>query len=66
MSPIEEEAQSCHYAVLLGDTRYTVEGEEQYATVLATREADGLIFLGHRLPQVVVPVVERLGRLRRL
>lgn len=58
---IEEEAHKHDYAVLLGDTRYTVEGEEQYAAMLATREADGLIFLGHRLPSAALPIVQRLG-----
>lgn len=58
---IEEEAHNHGYAVLLGDTRYTVEGEEQYAAMLATREADGLIFLGHRLPGAVQPLIEQLG-----
>lgn len=58
---IEDEAQSRDFAVLLGDTRYTLDGEEQYAAMLATREADGLIFLGHRLPEAVVPLVKRMG-----
>lgn len=58
---IEEAAQEQNYGVLLGDTRYSVEGEELYAAMLATREADGLIFLGHRLPDAVLPLVQRLG-----
>lgn len=58
---IEEEAHKHDYAVLLGDTRYTLEGEEQYAAMLATREADGLIFLGHRLPTTALTIVQRLG-----
>jgi LacI family repressor for deo operon, udp, cdd, tsx, nupC, and nupG len=57
---IEEEAQRHGYAVLLGDTRYTVDGEEQYAAMLTSREADGLIFLGHRLPDAVKPLINRL------
>jgi LacI family transcriptional regulator, repressor for deo operon, udp, cdd, tsx, nupC, and nupG len=55
---VEETAQDLGYSVLLGDTRYQADREEQYAGFLKRREADGLIFLGHRLPELLVDVVE--------
>src|SRR5262245_26514798 len=48
---IEETAQREGYAVLVGDTQHDIEREERYALMLSRREADGLIFLGHRLPK---------------
>jgi LacI family repressor for deo operon, udp, cdd, tsx, nupC, and nupG len=48
---IEDMAQREGYAVLVGDTQHDVEREERYASMLKRREADGLIFLGHRLPK---------------
>jgi len=50
---IEEAAQRKGYAVLLGDTRHEPEREERYALMLQRKEADGLIFLGHRLPRTL-------------
>jgi LacI family repressor for deo operon, udp, cdd, tsx, nupC, and nupG len=47
---IEDTAQRAGYAVLVGDTQHDVKREEGYASMLKSREADGLIFLGHRLP----------------
>lgn len=47
---IEDAAQREDYAVLLGDTRHDPEREDRYAQMLRRKEADGLIFLGHRLP----------------
>lgn len=47
---VEEAARAAGYSVLLGDTRHEPEREEEYAAMLLRREADGLIFLGHRLP----------------
>lgn len=52
---IEEAAQREGYAVLLGDTHHELERESRYALMLPRREADGLIFLGHRLPKTLVP-----------
>jgi LacI family repressor for deo operon, udp, cdd, tsx, nupC, and nupG len=57
----EEAAQAAGYAVLLGDTRHEPEREELYAAMLRRKEADGLIFLGHRLPDTLADMVERLG-----
>src|SRR5690348_530061 len=48
---IEEAAQAAGYSVLLGDTQHDEEREERYADMLKRKEADGLIFLGHRLPK---------------
>ena len=49
------------YAVLLGDTRNEREREEQYADMLSRREADGIIFLGHRLPTTLARILDRDG-----
>lgn len=46
----EDAAAQAGYSIVLGDTRYEEEREEQYAAMLKRREVDGLIFLGHRLP----------------
>ena len=48
---IEGAAQRAGYSVLLGDTQHDEKREQQYALMLQRREADGLIFLGHRLPK---------------
>ena len=48
---IEDAALRAGYAVLVGDTRHDQQREEGYARMLKRREADGLIFLGHRLRQ---------------
>src|SRR5437879_2513008 len=45
---IEDAAQREGYAVLVGDTQHDMKREEGYASMLKRREADGLIFLGHR------------------
>ena len=48
---IEDAAQREEYAVLLGDTQHDEQREQRYALMLSRKEADGLIFLGHRLPE---------------
>jgi LacI family repressor for deo operon, udp, cdd, tsx, nupC, and nupG len=48
---IEDTAHREGYAVLLGDAGHDEEREERYALVLQRKEAEGLIFLGHRLPK---------------
>jgi len=58
---VEEAAQAAGYAVLLGDTRHDPEREELYAGMLRRKEADGLIFLGHRLPDTLAELVQRMG-----
>jgi len=58
---VEEAAHAAGYSVLLGDTRHEEEREEQYATMLRRKEADGLIFLGHRLPGALAAMVSTMG-----
>jgi hypothetical protein len=48
---IEDAAQRGGYSVLVGDTQHEEAREERYAMMLRRKEADGLIFLGHRLPR---------------
>ena len=48
---IEDAAQRDDYAVLVGDTQHDDRREQRYALMLNSKEADGLIFLGHRLPE---------------
>jgi LacI family repressor for deo operon, udp, cdd, tsx, nupC, and nupG len=54
---IEEAAHRAGYAVLLGDTQHNEKREERYALMLKRKEADGLIFLGHRLPKEAASLV---------
>jgi LacI family repressor for deo operon, udp, cdd, tsx, nupC, and nupG len=58
---VEEAALAAGYSVLLGDTRHEAEREEQYARMLPRKEADGLIFLGHRLPESLAEMVAAMG-----
>lgn len=58
---VEEAATAAGYSVLLGDTRHEEAREEQYASMLLRKEADGLIFLGHRLPQTLTDMVAAMG-----
>src|SRR5947208_1483386 len=57
---IEDAAMREGYSVLVGDTQHDVKREERYALMLKRKEADGLIFLGHRLPAAAAE--RRLGR----
>lgn len=50
---IEEIAQREGYAVLLGDTHHGTDPEGRFGLMLQRHEADGLIFLGHYLPESV-------------
>ena len=54
---IEDAAQREGYAVLVGDTQHDIKREEGYASMLKQRHADGLIFLGHRLPKNAADLV---------
>jgi LacI family repressor for deo operon, udp, cdd, tsx, nupC, and nupG len=58
---IEEAAQREGYSVLLGDTQHDDKREDGYAVMLRRKEADGLIFLGHRLPQTAVELVRAMA-----
>jgi LacI family repressor for deo operon, udp, cdd, tsx, nupC, and nupG len=55
---IEDAAQRRGYSVLLGDTQHNDKREERYASMLKRKEADGLIFLGHRLPKEAASLVK--------
>jgi LacI family repressor for deo operon, udp, cdd, tsx, nupC, and nupG len=59
---IESAALRAGYAVLLGDTQHDDKREQQYALMLQRREADGLIFLGHRLPKAAAALVRSMPR----
>jgi LacI family repressor for deo operon, udp, cdd, tsx, nupC, and nupG len=54
---IAEAARAEGYAVLLGDTQHDEAREERYALMLRRKEADGLIFLGHRLPKAAADLL---------
>lgn len=58
---IEDAAQRAGYAVLVGDTQHDEQREERYAQMLARKEADGLIFLGHRLPKPAFDLMRSLA-----
>lgn len=60
---VEEAAHAAGYSVLLGDTRHDSAREERYGRMLWSKEADGLIFLGHRLPDSLAEMVEAMGAL---
>ncbi len=57
----EEAARDAGYSVVVGDTRHDPEVEDQYADMLSRREVDGLIFLGHHLPDSLGPLLSREG-----
>src|SRR6185295_17387632 len=57
---IEDAAQREGYAVLLGDTQHDDKREDGYAAMLRRKEADGLIFLGHRLPKEAAALVRAM------
>jgi LacI family repressor for deo operon, udp, cdd, tsx, nupC, and nupG len=57
---IEDAALREGYSVLLGDTQHDEQREERYALMLRRKEADGLIFLGHRLPKEAAALVRVL------
>ena len=56
---IEEAAHREGYAVLLGDAGHDESREDRYALVLQRKEADGLIFLGHRLPTALQQLLDQ-------
>jgi LacI family repressor for deo operon, udp, cdd, tsx, nupC, and nupG len=58
---IEDTAQREGYSVLVGDTQHDVKREERYAQMLKRKEADGLIFLGHRLPKEAATLVRAMA-----
>ena len=58
---IEGAAQRAGYTVLLGNTQHEERHEERYARMLKRKEADGLIFLGHRLPRAAAELVAAMA-----
>jgi len=56
-----EAARDAGYAIVVGDTRHDPQIEDQYAEMLSRREVDGLIFLGHRLPESLATLVSEQG-----
>ena len=54
---IEDAALRDDYSVLFGDTQHDESREQRYALMLKSKEADGLIFLGHRLPEAASSLV---------
>jgi LacI family repressor for deo operon, udp, cdd, tsx, nupC, and nupG len=58
---IEDAAQREGYAVLVGDTQHNEKREERYALFLKRKEADGLIFLGHRLPKEAARLLKTMA-----
>jgi LacI family transcriptional regulator, repressor for deo operon, udp, cdd, tsx, nupC, and nupG len=58
---IEDTAQREGYSVLLGDTQHDEKREERYAQMVRRKEADGLIFLGHRLPREAAGLIETMA-----
>jgi LacI family repressor for deo operon, udp, cdd, tsx, nupC, and nupG len=57
---IEDAALREGYSVLLGDTQHDERREERYALMWRRKEADGLIFLGHRLPKEAAALVRSM------
>lgn len=57
----EDAAEAAGYSVLLGDTRDDAAREAQYAAMLQRKEADGLIFLGHRMAPALAKMVREKG-----
>lgn len=53
----EEAARAADYAVVIGDTRHDPALESQYAAMLPRKEVDGLVFLGHRLPETLKAMI---------
>ncbi len=58
---IEDAAQREGYSVLVGDTQHAEKREERYAMMLKRKEADGLIFLGHRLPKEAASLIRQMA-----
>jgi LacI family repressor for deo operon, udp, cdd, tsx, nupC, and nupG len=56
---IEDAAHREGYAVLLGDAGHDDERDERFALFIQRKEAEGLIFLGHRLPQTLRQLVHQ-------
>lgn len=49
----EEAAREARFSIVVGDSGGDAEVEDQYATMLDRQEVDGLVILGHRVPETV-------------
>ena len=61
LQSIEEMAHRQGYAVLLGDTQHVPKREDRYTLMLRRREAEGLIVLGHGLPNAAVTAYHEMS-----
>lgn len=52
---IDAVARDRHYAVLLGDTQGSAEREREFAALVDSRQADGVILMSHRMPFDISP-----------
>ncbi|MEM6748662.1 MAG: LacI family DNA-binding transcriptional regulator [Pseudomonadota bacterium] len=59
ISGIQSVAQQRGYTVLLGESGGDPEVEDQYAAFASSKQVDGVIQLGERLPSSLKPLVER-------
>ncbi|HEX7877506.1 MAG TPA: LacI family DNA-binding transcriptional regulator [Sphingobium sp.] len=55
----EEAARRAGFSVMLGDTGNDPALEGHYASLLARREVDGLVILGHRVPSTIIDLLAR-------
>lgn len=62
LQSIEAAAQREGYAVVMGDTQHDRVREARYTLMLRQREADGLIVLGHGLPEAPAALSAELSR----
>ena len=58
---VEAAASAAGYTVLLGDVSLSGDSEANYAAMLRRKEADGLIFLGHKLPEITKDMIKQQG-----
>ena len=58
---VEAAAAAAGYTVLLGDVSLSGDSDANYAGMLRRKEADGLIFLGHKLPEITREMIGKDG-----
>ena len=58
---VEAAATAAGYTVLLGDVSLSGDSDANYAGMLRRKEADGLIFLGHKLPEITRDMITAQG-----
>jgi LacI family repressor for deo operon, udp, cdd, tsx, nupC, and nupG len=59
---IQDAARREGYSILLGDAPHDEGRKERYTLMLKRKEADGLIFFGHRLPKEAAALVRESSR----